>query len=47
MEVRMGWAVLVNDLEVQRLATLDKAESVAEEWELRGYDDVALMEIEF
>lgn len=46
MQVTMGWAVLVDGITVKELRTLDRAESVAEEWESKGYEDVALMEVE-
>jgi hypothetical protein len=46
MQVTMGWAVTVGGITVKELRTLDRAENVAEEWELKGYEDVELMEVE-
>lgn len=46
MQVTMGWAVTVDGITVKELRTLERAESVAEEWELKGYENVELMEVE-
>jgi hypothetical protein len=44
-EVTMGWAVTIDGITVKELRTLERAESVAEEWELKGYE-VELLEVE-
>jgi hypothetical protein len=41
------WTVWVGGSEANSnyFATLDRAESVARQWELKGYDDVVIQEV--